>query len=114
MNPPHSYEGFEIDLKAVIRWAGILTAALAVTLGSSALLYRAWHPRPSLSAGEQLRQIFQVFPEPRLQVDEARDRAALEELESQLLTEYAWVNRKQGIVRIPIERAMELFAERGR
>ena len=30
--------------------------------------------------------------------------------EEEVLTEYAWVDRQQGIVRIPIERAMKLMA----
>ncbi len=33
--------------------------------------------------------------------------------ESQLLSQYAWLDQKQGIVRIPVDRAMALVLERG-
>ena len=47
---------------------------------------------------------------------EAEPRAVLDELrrrEESRLTSYAWVDREQGVVRIPIDRAMEVLAERG-
>jgi hypothetical protein len=54
------------------------------------------------------------FPSPRLQTDdgyqEITDIHAKEDL---LLENYSWVDRGKGTVRIPIERAMELIAERG-
>jgi hypothetical protein len=39
--------------------------------------------------------------------------AELRRHEDQVLTSYAWVDRRAGIVRIPIERAIELLAARG-
>jgi len=33
--------------------------------------------------------------------------------EEQTLNTYGWVDQKAGVVRIPIERAMQLIAERG-
>jgi len=67
-------------------------------------------------AGEQqeLHQLTQTFPTPRLQVDDGnQDVANLHEREDLLLDYYSWVDRSQGTVRIPIERAMELIAQRG-
>jgi hypothetical protein len=67
-------------------------------------------------AGEQqeLHQLTQSFPAPRLQLDDGnQDVANLHEREDLLLDHYSWVDRSQGKVRIPIERAMELIAQRG-
>jgi hypothetical protein len=54
------------------------------------------------------------FPSPRLQTDdgyqEISDMHAKEDL---LLDNYSWVDHGKGTVRIPIDRAMELIAERG-
>jgi hypothetical protein len=54
------------------------------------------------------------FPTPRLQTDdgyqEVSDMHAKEDL---LLENYSWVDQSKGTVRIPIERAMQLIAERG-
>jgi hypothetical protein len=53
------------------------------------------------------------FPLPREQPDPKVDLKALREREERDLTSYGWVNRQAGIVRIPIERAMQLIVERG-
>lgn len=52
-------------------------------------------------------------PAPRLQVDPALDIYDHRKAEQQVLTTYGWVDQKAGVVRIPIERAMGLLAERG-
>jgi hypothetical protein len=52
-------------------------------------------------------------PEPRLEVSPAQDRRQLRTAEEQVLHSYGWVNQPSGVVRIPIERAMQLIAERG-
>jgi hypothetical protein len=49
-----------------------------------------------------------------LQTDDGnQDIADLHAREDLLLDHYSWVDRSQGKVRIPIERAMELLAQRG-
>ncbi len=45
-------------------------------------------------------------------VDAPGELAAIREQEEQKLSRYAWVDRERGIVRIPIERAMQLMAQR--
>jgi hypothetical protein len=53
------------------------------------------------------------FPEPSLEVDGPRLRRVLQAEENKVLTEYAWVDKEQGTVRLPVARAMALLAERG-
>jgi hypothetical protein len=86
-----------------------------------------WHASTAQSAGklknmesnpagvqQELHQLAQSFPTPRLQVDDGnQDVANLHEREDLLLDHYSWVDRSQGKIRIPIERAMELIAQRG-
>jgi hypothetical protein len=55
----------------------------------------------------------QLPPEPRLQVSPQHDLHQMRAAETALLHSYGWVDRQAGIVRIPIERAIELLAERG-
>ncbi|HEY3245876.1 MAG TPA: hypothetical protein VGM03_21250 [Phycisphaerae bacterium] len=47
-------------------------------------------------------------PPPRLQIDPPQELKALRLQEDALLNSFGWVDRSAGIVRIPIERAMEL------
>jgi hypothetical protein len=51
-------------------------------------------------------------PSPRLQVDPALDIHEHRKAEETLLTTYGWVDQQAGVVRIPIDRAMALLAER--
>jgi hypothetical protein len=52
-------------------------------------------------------------PEPRLQVHPKADLEKYRESEIQILTTYGWVDKQNGVVRIPIDRAMDLLLERG-
>jgi hypothetical protein len=63
---------------------------------------------------QQLQQMTQRFPTPRLETDDGnQDLADLHVREELLLGHYSWIDRGQGKVRIPVERAMELIAQRG-
>jgi hypothetical protein len=56
----------------------------------------------------------QAFPMPRLQTDDGnQDVADLHAREDLLLENYSWADQSKGKARIPIERAMELMAQRG-
>ena len=56
----------------------------------------------------------QQFPTPRLQTDDGnQENADLHAKEDLLLENYSWVDQSQGKVRIPIEQAMGLIAQRG-
>jgi hypothetical protein len=55
----------------------------------------------------------QLPPEPRLQVSPQQDLRKALTNEMDVLHSYGWVDRQAGIVRIPIERAIDLLAERG-
>lgn len=52
-------------------------------------------------------------PPPRLQPNPGVDLEALRLREEPQLNSYGWIDRDRGIVRIPIDRAMKLVAERG-
>ncbi len=53
------------------------------------------------------------FPAPELENRPADSLARLREKEDALLESYGWIDPQRGIVRIPVERAMELTAWRG-
>jgi hypothetical protein len=62
----------------------------------------------------KVAELTKSFPTPRVQTDDGnQDVADLHQREDLLLDNYSWVDRSQGTVRIPIERAMELIAQRG-
>lgn len=53
------------------------------------------------------------FPAPQLQRTPLSDLEKLQQKQQAQLHGYAWVDKNQGIVRIPIERAMQIVAARG-
>ena len=53
-----------------------------------------------------------IPPDPRLQVNEQLDFQEYFRIQQETLKSYGWVSRADGKVRIPIDRAMELVAER--
>jgi len=62
----------------------------------------------------KMAEITQSFPAPRVQYDDGnQDIADLHAREDLLLSNYTWIDESKGTVRIPIERAMELIAQRG-
>ena len=63
---------------------------------------------------QQFGQLAQRFPTPRLQTDDGYQEVAdMHAKEDLLLENYSYVDQRQGTVRIPIARAMELIAQRG-
>jgi len=62
----------------------------------------------------KMAEMTQTFPTPRVQVDDGnQDVAVLHAREDLLLENYTWADQSKGKVRIPIERAMEIIAQRG-
>lgn len=53
------------------------------------------------------------FGSPPLQTAASEDLGRFREEQAGKLHSYGWIDRRQGIIRIPIERAMALIAERG-
>jgi hypothetical protein len=52
------------------------------------------------------------FPEPRLQTAPQVDLATMRAREDAELNTYGWIDRQAGVVRLPIERAMDLVVQR--
>ncbi len=55
----------------------------------------------------------QSFPAPQLEIDERGQLDKIRIDEAQTLSSYDWIDQKAGTVRIPIDRAMDLIAQRG-
>ncbi len=63
--------------------------------------------------GEWDAKLSRRFPEPRLEAEPAFQLKGLRAWEETQLNHYGWIDKEAGVVRIPIERAMDLLAERG-
>ena len=63
--------------------------------------------------GDYAKYLEKNFPSPQLEIDERTELNNVRLREAQTLNTYDYVDEKAGTVRIPIERAMDLVAQRG-
>ncbi|HXW93151.1 MAG TPA: hypothetical protein VEK33_21560 [Terriglobales bacterium] len=68
---------------------------------------------PETDTRRVLPEVIDKFPQPRLERNERLEINDFRLREEQSLYSYGWVDQQAGIVRIPIDRAMELIAQRG-
>jgi hypothetical protein len=113
---PPGHELRDVRFRPIVLAAIGLALSVVVAVAGMAWLFnylaareaRRSAPASPLSAEAGRREP----PEPRLQDAPIRDLRQLRHAEQATLDSYAWVDRDAGIVRIPIEKAMELLAER--
>lgn len=111
----------EPDRDIRFRWVYLIGGALIVlTLVYAVLMWpfsielfeRVERGDPPASPLAEARER-SLPPAPRLQPDPPQEIEELHRWEERVLTSYGWVNRDQGVARIPVERAMELVLEEG-
>ena len=61
----------------------------------------------------RLAQEREATPGPRLQVDAHSELHQMRAAEDAALNNYGWVDKNAGIVRIPVDQAMEVLAKKG-
>jgi hypothetical protein len=127
--PGHGdYERRDISARGILYFlAGLAAAAILIHLLLAGLYNyldkREKAHQPSVNplvsnAPEDTRKVPRkypdtAFPDPRLETDERTQLNDIRLAEEQKLNSYDWVDQKAGTVRIPIERAMDLLAQRG-
>jgi len=112
-NAPHAgHETTDVNVWAVGKFAIGLVIVCVVSIGLLFGLLKFFQSREETSVANTVEPV-KLFPEPQLQKTEILDLKALHAEEDKLLNGYAWVDPKQGIVRIPVDRAIEVLAKRG-
>src|SRR5262249_45474047 len=96
------------------------TIALVLVIAVCQLLLAWWMGRfhreeERVNALFPNRQAIEVdqFPQPRLQESPPVDLVAMMREERARIASYGWVGRKAGIARIPVDRAMDILAQKG-
>src|SRR5690348_9408955 len=110
------HETEDASVRGVV-YTGIGLAASAAVVFAAVygiFQYLANHPlttapsNPMAEIGQQ-----QVPPGPRVEEHPAVEVKELRSQEDRILSTYGWTDRKAGVVRIPLDRAMELQLQRG-
>ena len=102
---PKNIALFGAALAAMIAAAAVAAYALFGFFNTSITKTR---PAPS-----PLSYSREPTPAPRLSLRPGDELSAMRAEENKILSSYDWVDRDHGVVRIPIERAIEILADRG-
>ena len=108
------YEKTDTSVHSVALLAGAFVGLLIFGLIVGYGTFKILSPPETVSGPPALIETSRTLPPgPRLQVDARKDLAAYLKDEQQELDTYGWVDQKAGVVRVPIERAMDLLLEKG-
>jgi hypothetical protein len=75
--------------------------------------YLAGHPVTTVQPSPMAIVDSQIPPAPRIEEHPAMEIQQLHAQEDRALSSYGWMDKRAGVVRIPIDRAMELQLQRG-
>lgn len=103
------YEKQDVGFRFAMVFVSALIAAVVVVLIFLVWFYRMVAPAPPQQATTTRR----LPPGPVLQANPAVDMAKFRQREEQKVSSYGWVDRNAGIAKVPVQRAMEMVAERG-
>jgi hypothetical protein len=108
------HEPLETNVRAVSQTGAGLAAVVVVAFVLVYGMMKLYSAAEGVSPGEPVsKQVPMPADTPRLDPDQPVELRALRERESQMLDSYGWVDRAAGVARIPIERAMQVIAEKG-
>lgn len=119
MDSNHNSIGHELD-EGDVRAISLTGVALAVVVAIVFVLvygifqFLAHHQIVVTPANPMAETNQQQFPPlPRIEEHPALEIKGLHSQEDNILSTYGWVDKKAGVVRIPIDQAMELQLKRG-
>jgi len=120
---PHSagshhggHEPTDVNVRPLAKYAAVLVLTIAGSMVLMWVLFQFYQGMPVREGGpvSPLTAERVPPPRPRLQTMETQgeDLSVNRAAEREALTTYGWVDKKAGIVRIPVQRAMDLAIER--
>jgi hypothetical protein len=114
-NPKVDYERQDLNVRSVVIFAvGLLVVIIVSMILIAVILNTLNTRRAAVETSPPTAFPTPVAPLQPNPIDQATSIEELDELrarEDAILNNYGWVDREAGVVRIPIERAMELVVE---
>ena len=95
-----------VDLRMVLGSIGAVLLTIAIVMGAAFWFLRSQVPYEIVTVPHE-------FPAPRQLSDEIDERERIQAEQNRNLQSWTWIDRKNGIVSIPIEDAMRAIAARG-
>jgi hypothetical protein len=111
-HPKVGHETTDVNAWAIGKFAIGLVIVCVVSIALLFGLLKFFQSREETSLAVTVDPT-KMFPQPQLQKTPIPDLKAVRAEEDKLLNGYAWVDQPKGVVRIPVDRAIEVLAERG-
>lgn len=109
------HETQDAEIRPIVYTAlGLALTAVAVgILVFGIFKYLGGHEIATIQVNPMSVEDQQIPPAPRLEEHPAIELQQLHAQEDRVLSSYGWVDKKTGVVRIPIDRAKDLMLQRG-
>jgi len=122
--PPHApeppaergpgYERRDASIRGLLQFAFWMAVVLAVTLVAMRWTFKYYSRMAPLGPpASPFTNVRVLPPSPRLQANPHQELVDYCQAQEQEVRTYGWIDRRSGIVRIPVDRAMDLLLERG-
>ena len=108
------YEDSDVSVRRLFAFAGgVVGLVILGVLGSAAVFHFFVQHQPLGPPASPFEDVRTLPPEPRLETNAPLDLKRYRDDQEKVLSTYGWVDQPNGIVRIPVERAMDLLLEKG-
>jgi len=105
------HETADVNIWAVGKLGIALVVITILSIGLLVGVFQFFNNRDD--RGAQTVDPVKMFPAPQALTNEPQGLADYRKAEEKLLTGYGWVDQQKGVVRIPVDQAIDLLAKRG-
>jgi len=108
----------DVNLKGIVGFLGIIAVLLTLVYGVLTTMWRHLEDNARRADQQALEQASfaagqPYFPYPREQPNPVADLNKARAREEAELNSYAWIDKTNRVVRIPVDRAMEIIIQQG-
>ena len=109
--PAAGHELSDVNIWAVGKFGIALVVVMLLSVGLLIGVFQFFQSRENREA--KAIDPVKAFPMPQLLQNEPKNLAAFRADETKLLDTYGWVDQQKGVVRIPVDQAIDLLVQRG-
>jgi hypothetical protein len=114
VHTPTGYEDSDVSVGRLFAFAGGVVGLVVLgVLGSAAVFHFFVQHQPLGPPASPFENVRALPPQPRLQTSAPVDLKSYRGGQDKALGSYGWVDPQAGIVRIPVDRAMDLLLQKG-
>jgi hypothetical protein len=106
------HEQSEVSVRLIVVSLAFLAVTTAIVLVLVVGIFRYFYDTNRTGEVEKLTRPV-IPPEPRIEVAPYEQYQRLRAQEDHVLNSYAWVDKENGVVRVPIDRAIDLLSAKG-